>query len=235
MPRPAAPRLRLSLLGRFGLTVGAAPVPLSPASQRLLAYVALSGRSVSRDLAAGVLWTAASEEHAHTNLRSALVRVGARAPGVLRADGAEVSLGDGVEVDLADAQTLAARLLRDPAVPPEQASLAVRRLASDLLPGWYDEWALAEAEQWRQLRLHALEALARRLADCGRYGEAATAAQAAVAADPLRESAHATVIIVHLAEGNQSEALRDFEQYRTRLRAELGLEPTGRLRALLPR
>jgi hypothetical protein len=53
--------------------------------------------------------------------------------------------------------------------------------------------------------------------------------------DPLRESPHAALIGVHVREGNQSEALREFERYRLRLGAALGLEPTARLRALLPR
>jgi chaperonin GroEL len=46
---------------------------------------------------------------------------------------------------------------------------------------------------------------------------------------------HAALIAVHMREGNQSEALREFERYRARLGAAFGLEPTGRLRALLPR
>ena len=50
----------------------------------------------------------------------------------------------------------------------------------------------------------------------------------------MRESPHAALIGVHLREGNQSEALREFERYRLRLGAVLGLEPTRRLRALLP-
>jgi hypothetical protein len=71
----------------------------------------------------------------------------------------------------------------------------------------YEDWALVEAENWRQLRPHALEAVAGVLADAGRFGEAVGAAQAAVDADPLRESPHAALIAVHLREGNQSEAL----------------------------
>jgi SARP family transcriptional regulator, regulator of embCAB operon len=72
------------------------------------------------------------------------------------------------------------------------------------------------------------------LAGAERFGEAVGAAQAAVDADPLRESPHAALIAVHIREGNQSEALREFERYRERLDAEFGLEPTPRLRALLP-
>jgi hypothetical protein len=52
------------------------------------------------------------------------------------------------------------------------------------------------------------------------------AAQAAIRAEPLRESAHAAPIRIHLAEGNQSEALREFDRYRRLLQAELGLQPT---------
>ena len=98
---------------------------------------------------------------------------------------------------------------------------------------WYDDWVLSEAEDWRQLRLHALEALADRLTAMGRWGEAADAAGAAVRAEPLRESANAALIRVHLAEGNQSEAVRQFDRYRALLDAELGLEPTPRLRRLV--
>jgi DNA-binding SARP family transcriptional activator len=38
---------------------------------------------------------------------------------------------------------------------------------------------------------------------------------------------------VHLAEGNQSEALGEFARYRTLLQTELGLDPTPRLRELI--
>jgi DNA-binding SARP family transcriptional activator len=227
--------LRVLLLGRFGLAAGVARVALAPASQRLLAYVALAGRAVRRDLAAGALWPTVRERHAHGSLRAALARLAARAPGVLLADGPDVALVAGVGVDLHDVQLTARRLLADPgAVGPKRAAAATAGLSVELLPGWYEDWALIEAENWRQLRLHALEAAAGVLADAGRFGEAVGAAQAAVDADPLRESPHAALIAVHLREGNQSEALREFERYRERLRGEFGLEPTPRLRALLP-
>ncbi len=45
-------------------------------------------------------------------------------------------------------------------------------------------WALIKAEDWQQLRLHALEAFAQRLTAQGHYGDAAAAALAAVRAFP---------------------------------------------------
>ena len=73
---------------------------------------------------------------------------------------------------------------------------AITALSGELLPDWYDDWVLLEAENWRQLRLHALEVLAGLLTAAGRYGDAAAAALAAVRADPLRESAHAALKVV---------------------------------------
>ena len=137
-------------------------------------------------------------------------------------------------VDLHAGQVVARRLLEDSStVRADIAAAAVGWLAAELLPGWYEDWVLLEAENWRQLRLHALEAAAGVLAGAARFGEAVAAAQAAVEADPLRESSHAALIAVHLSEGNQSEAVREFEHYRQQLKTALGLEPSERLRALV--
>src|SRR6185436_10295156 len=114
-----------------------------------------------------------------------------------------------------------------PARESDMSRASISRLSSDLLPGWTDEWVTPESEGWRQLRLHALEALCDLLTDHGRFGDATTAAMAAIKAEPLRESAHAALIRVHLAESNRSEALRQFDRYRSLLRSALGLEPTA--------
>jgi DNA-binding SARP family transcriptional activator len=226
----------VSLLGGFDLWwSGSLQIGIPRASQRLLAFLAIRGGVTSRAAVAGTLWPDATENHAYSNLRSALARLERTCRKMLQASKLELGLAEGVTVDIRHAQTLARRLL-DPGVTPEQSDLssaAVVALSGDLLPGWYDDWVLVEAEDWRQLRLHALEALAGRLTVAGRWGQAADAASAAVRAEPLRESAHAVLIQVHLAEGNQSEAVREFTRYRALLHAELGLEPTLRLRRLI--
>jgi SARP family transcriptional regulator, regulator of embCAB operon len=225
----------VSVLGGFRLFWGTAVVRVPRASQRLLAFLALHGRMVSRAAVAGTLWPDSSESHAYCSLRSALARLERMARKALVASKLELGLAEGVTVDVHQAQALAWRLL-DPAVTPDRSELgavAMAALSANLLPDWYDDWVLVEAEAWRQLRVHALEALARRLTAYGRWGEAASAAGAAVRAEPLRESAHAALIRVHLAEGNQSEAVREFGRYRALLHAELGLEPTPELRQLV--
>jgi SARP family transcriptional regulator, regulator of embCAB operon len=234
--RWAARPLRVSVLGRFHLVDGAGgSIPVANGTQRLLSLLALRDRVVQRASVAGALWPDVSESHAHASLRSALLRVPRAARSVVSISDAELSLADGVEVDLRDARALAHRLLDEaaPTADDDVSRSGIVRLSSDLLPGWREEWVVPEAEEWRQLRLHALEALTDRLAALSRFGDATTAALAAIKAEPLRESAHAALIRVHLAESNQSEALRQFARYQDLLRAELGIEPTSRLRELI--
>lgn len=232
----AGTRLCVGLLGGFQLSSGQGLLaPVSGASQRLLAFLALRKRPLARTLVAETLWPDTSDARAHASLRSALTRLPEPTRDAIVTTFSDIGLADGVDVDLDHARATAHRLLLQGAQlePGDLDEAAIASLSADLLPDWYDDWAVIETEEWRQLRLHALEALAGHLVVAGRFGDAATAAVAAVRAEPLRESAHAALVRVHLAEGNQSEALRAFTRYRELLGAELGLEPTPRLLALV--
>ncbi|MEU6808973.1 BTAD domain-containing putative transcriptional regulator [Streptomyces sp. NPDC046831] len=230
------PSVHIALLGGFDLVVDDVPVTVPVGSKRLLALIALNYRaSVPRSLIAGSLWPDACEQKAYTNLRAALSRLRDLGRKALDVSPSEVRLARGVTVDLHHARSLAQRIL-DPHVPAEDLRLTaatVDQLSADLLPGWYDEWALLESEHWRQLRLHALEKLAGELIAAEQFAGAVTAAHTAVQADPLRESSQASLIRAHLAEGNLAEALGHFERYAQLLRNELGLRPTQRLRRLV--
>jgi DNA-binding SARP family transcriptional activator len=92
---------------------------------------------------------------------------------------------------------------------------------------------LIERERLRQLSLHALEALAARLLGAARIGEALETALAAVAMEPLRESAHRLLIEVHLAERNASEAIRQFRFCSHLFQTQLGIAPSPQLAALV--
>nr|WP_246211838.1 bacterial transcriptional activator domain-containing protein [Phytoactinopolyspora alkaliphila] len=117
---------------------------------------------------------------------------------------------------------------------PELESVATPALiGGELLPGWYDEWVLAERERIHQTRLHVLEALSGALVERGAHAQALEAALQAVEIDPLRESAHRSVIQVHLAEGNAAAAVREYQRFRSMLRDELDVEPTHHMTALM--
>jgi DNA-binding SARP family transcriptional activator len=225
----------ISLLGGFTVVIEESPVALAEGSQRLLAYLALKGKPVKRQSVAGVLWPMAPDVQGSASLRSALARLPEEARALVDATTRELGLASGVSVDLWAARALARDLVATPRTPITTDPLpgTIRALSADLLPDWYDDWTVVEAEEWRQLRLHALEALSERLTAGGQYGCAAASAVAAVRAEPLRESPRAALIGVHLAEGNRSEALREFAGYSELLKDELGVEPTERLRSLV--
>lgn len=226
---PLPLKIEVFLLGAFSVRVAGRTLDtLSGTSQRLLALLALRDRVVARVAMAGTMWPESSDRRAGGSLRSAISRLDRSTRGAVQVAAAGLRLADTAGVDLRESQALARRLLERGGSPTE-ADLspdAVSALSGELLPDWYDDWVVAEAEDWRQLRLNALEAQARLLTVLGRLAEAAGAARAAIRVEPLRESASASLIRVHIAEGNQSEALRVFDRYRALLLAELGLEPT---------
>ena len=226
----------LSLLGGFLLSVeGDAILGISAGAQRLIAFLAVRDQTMTRQRVAGTLWPDSTDEHAGANLRAAVARLGQPTRGAVRVTAHDLELAAGVAVDVQFSRALAQRLIDSDEDQSEVdiGRQAVAALSNDLLPGWYDDWAILAAEDWRQLRVHALEAVAARLTAADRLAEAAGAALAAVQAEPLRESARAALIRVHLAEGNQSAAIGEFERYRVLLNADLALEPTSRLRGLL--
>ena len=219
---------RLTLLGEPA--VDGQPLG-SPASRyaRIVAYLALH-RPTTRARLAAALWPDAEPERAQGSLRTGLWTLHRRHPGLVLV-GTLVQLRPDLSVDYHELTRTAHRLLHEVAAGDDVAvdrAAELLRLAADteLLPGWDEEWVVHDQERFRQLRLHMLEGLSAQLCRQGVYGMALEAALAALGGDRLRESAYRAVIEVHLAEGNVSEARR---QYRTCLRllhAELGVLPS---------
>ena len=228
----AGPGLSLSLLGPFELRFEGTLVGLPISAQRLLAFLALHERPLLRPYVAGTLWIDATDARAGASLRSSLWRLNRSGHRLVDATSTRLGLAPGIEVDLRHSSSLARRLL-DGTATAEDLDTAEGGLGGEVLPDWYDDWLLFERERFRQLSLHALEALADRLLAAGSPGRALVVALAAVREEPLRESAHRAVIRVHLAEGNRGEALRQGALCRRLLREQLGVEPTPQLGELL--
>ena len=228
----ARPVLRLSVIGSFDLSWHGTTVPLPPSVERLVAYVALHEGHSTRPRVAGTLWSAVPEERAMANLRSALWRLGRQGLPVLCSVGDRLSLAPEVTVDLREVSRAAHHVI-DHGRMADDAGIDVLASYDDLLGEWYDDWVLIEREHFRLLRLSALERMAHCLAGDGRFGRAVEIALAAVAAEPLRETAHRALIEIHLAEGNRPEALRQFDVYRRLMRDELDLEPSLEMAALV--
>ena len=221
----------LRLLGRFDLRIDGEIVVLSMAAQRLLAFLALHDRPLLRPYVAGSLWPESEERHAAGSLRSALFKLRHSAPAVVELTTGHIELSPEMSVDVRETIALCHRLLDHSPFVPDDADVV--RLSLDVLPDWRDDWLVMECEHFRQLRLHALEELSERLTVAGRFPQAIESGIVAVAAEPLRESAHRALIKAHVAEGNRGEAARDYLYFRHLLHDELGVEPSGAMEDLV--
>jgi len=219
--------VKLQLLGNFAVLVAGSAVAVPPAGQRVLARLALGGGTATRSAVAGTLWPDHTQARAQANLRGAVWRMPAAVRRRLVLGPSTVALGDGWDVDVADAERLARGL---PA--PEQETCA-ERFRHDLLPDWDEPWLLVERERYRQLRLHALEDLAEAELASGCPLGAVDRALLAVTAEPLRESAQALLLRGHLAAGNRAAARAGYDAFQALLAAELGVAPSAELSALV--
>ena len=224
------PANELRLLHGFQLRRENVAVAVPTNVQRLLAFLALRSRPQHRTTTACCLWADTTDERAAANMRTALWRTRRIDPDLIMVWGSYIQIGSDVRVDLHEMLEVARRL---DSMGAMECDIAPDQFVDDLLPEWYDDWVLLERERLRQLRLHSLEALCGRLTKAGRYGPAINAGLAAVACEPLRESAQRVLIEAHIAEGNVSEAVRQYDSYRALLRESLRIEPSASLRHLL--
>jgi DNA-binding SARP family transcriptional activator len=230
-----AEALVLHLFGGPLVTRGRRQLEVPEGSKRLLVFLALHRERAQRRCVAAALWPCGDDLRAAGCLRSALWRLRRAGIDMIVADQRGLALRDDVVVDLHLVGEWAARVIGGSPTKDDLEVLPWGLDALDLLPGWYDDWALVERERVRQRLLHALEALSRQLVRLRRCAEAVEAATMAVSVEPLRESAQRTLVEAHLAEGNWVEGRRSFEAYRKLLHHELGTQPDPELAAMVHR
>ena len=201
-------------------------------AQRVIAFVATHDRPIQRAYVAGSLWLETPESRAHANLRSALWRLQRARRTLVDTSGQQLRLS-AARLRRSDGGPRRASGAHSTARISETSTLDRLALEGDLLPDWYDDWIVPRRERFRQLRLRALDALCERLTDEGRLREALEVGLAAVAGEPLRESAHRALVRVHLAEGNVCEAIRQYGLFKRLLRERLGIEPSGQIEQLI--
>jgi DNA-binding SARP family transcriptional activator len=230
---------RLQLFAGFTLSVADHPVGLGAASARIFAALALQRRPMTRPALAEAVWPDRPANRATANLRTTIWRLPTVVRPLLVGDSQHFTLADHVTVDV-HRMVNRCRVLLGSSARPGGAVLAVPsgqawqdELLDDLLPAWDDDWVVVERARLRQLRLHALDALAVTLLEQGRIGEAVDAATAAIDAEPLRESAVQALIRAHLRGGNVAQAHRAFREYRQLLDDDLGIEPSAAMSSML--
>src|SRR4029453_9647993 len=150
-----------------------------------------------------------------------------RAPGYVL-EGPE----DAVEVEWFCAQLVRAREAESPT-----AALALLEQALGLWRGpayaeFAETFARGEALRLQELRLAAREDHAALLLRLGRLSEATAALEAIAVEEPWRERVAELLVTALAGAGRAGDALAAYARYRDRLRDELGLDPSPRLRRL---
>ncbi len=224
---------RLDLLGGLSYWDGQVSVPLHGSAGAVVALIALSPAPVERAVAAGTIWGEVGESRANGNLRSTLWRLRKTAEGLVDEDHGRLAIDRDVSIDHRDVAAWSDRLIGGDATDAD-LDRRISPVDMELLPGHYDDWVVFERERLRQRLLHAVEALALAQARRGRFGDAIESAMVAIAADPMRESAHKVAVQCHLAEHNVVEAYREQHAYVEIMDRELGIAPSDQFMRLVP-
>ncbi len=249
------PNLLVSLLGPFHLSYGAGRLLDLPARKEaaLLAYLAAEhSRAHSRESLVGLLWPDAPPDKARLSLRVNLSNLKkhlqpAASSAILRSTPFEIQfLATACELDIVEFN----RCLRSGERHEHRRDELCHRCApafsraaelyrGPFLDGFsldqcqhFEEWLFMQRERFRAQILEVLEKLTIYHLSRRDLTAALTCARRQLEIDPLREQAHHQIIQILLAQGDRTGALRQYEQCRAVLKAELGIEPDVELRAL---
>ncbi|MDQ6873932.1 MAG: AAA family ATPase [Actinomycetota bacterium] len=239
------PVVELRLIGPFGVCVDGREVANALGSRkgrRLLQMLAVQrGEFTSTDRIVDRLWPAVPPRRPEDNVATLVSRL-------RRVLGAEAISGDrggyalansaDVHVDVAEVERLVgeaqARVHVAPALSMAAAGRALDLLGrGDLLEGEVDaEWAESARAAVRRLRHRGRLLAAEAALGTGDASAAQQAAQAAVVADPLDESATRLLMRAQQQAGEPAAALATYERLRTVLADELGTDPAPETRQL---
>jgi predicted ATPase/DNA-binding SARP family transcriptional activator len=254
------PRLMLTLLGSPRIALDGEP--LTFAYQKvaaLLIYLAVeSQRPHARIALAALLWPEAPERVARQSLSQALTTLRAALgerttpqdrPPLLLVDAATVQLNPAAdwELDLGRFRALDAEIQAHRRHSPRACAPCAERLAQiaavyqgDFLDQFslrdsalFEEWALVQRAQLREVALGALEQLADIAEWRAQYGRAIDYTRRQIVLEPLREGSHRVLMRLLALSGQPAAALAHYEQLCRALAREMGVapeEPTVALR-----
>jgi len=208
----------------------------------LIAYLAVTGQSHSREALVTLLWPELEPSRARANLRRNLSMLRKALGGEwLVADRETIGLDPSADLWL-DVDRFHSLLLAwqehghpEADVCPECLTAlaeAVELYRGDFLEGFtlrdspnFDEWQFFETEGLRQELASALERLVRGHSAQGAYKTAIPYARRWLALDPLHEPAHRHLMQLYAWSGQRAAALRQYGECERDLQEELGVPP----------
>jgi len=229
--------LRVSLLGRFEVSVGSRVVGeqawrLRKAASLFKLLALAPYHRLHREQAMELLWPDLAPRSAANNLhqtlhaaRRTLEPAAANFRYLILRDELLFLCPDGalrVDVDAFEGAAAEARRSGEPA----SYRRALGLYAGDLLPrDRYEEWAEEPRAGLRQKYLALLSELAALYEERGDFDRAIKALQRVVSGDPAHEEAHVGLMRAYAGSGQRHQALRQYGRLEQALRRELGAEP----------
>jgi DNA-binding SARP family transcriptional activator/tetratricopeptide (TPR) repeat protein len=241
-----SPQIELRLAGTFGVIRGGTELPESEVGSRksrtLLKLLAVERPAlVPVDRIVEVLWAGESPAAAEQNVASLVSRLrGVLGAGIIVGgrQGYRLTGEPRVGVDLDAAARCCERAERtlpaSPAIALAAAEQAMGLLSADvaLAEEPYATWAGPAREQLRRLLRRGRLTAAEAALAIGEAGSAARCAEAALAADPLDETACRWYMSASAAAGEPARALVAYEALRGTLAGELGADPAPQTQEL---
>ncbi|TAK36533.1 MAG: hypothetical protein EPO21_02325 [Chloroflexota bacterium] len=226
----------VQLLGRPELLLDREPVQgVRRKARALLYYVAVHPALIPRERLLPLLWPNVDRPAAQHTLRATLYELHKTLGDALIIDKDMLSLSPATEVDARRFDNC----LSDPATDPELLNAALTLYRGDFLDGFslpdapeFDGWVAAERERYRHLAIRGLARLADHHERRGRFDDALDALNRALEFDPLQEDVQRTCLRLHYLAGDQSGAIRRYEQLRKLLDEEMGVPPMAETQAL---
>lgn len=235
--------LRLYLLGAPRVELnGVSPAMDTRKALALLAYLAVTGQSHSRDSLAALLWPEYSQSQARANLRRTLSTL-SKAIGSTWLDVERESIGlngqPGLWVDANEFQTQC-HLLRPGSLsaPPTgsellpQLSQAADLYNGDFMAGFslrdspdFEEWQFLQAEHLRRQFIDLLQYLVEGCLAGGDFEQAKSYAYRWANLDPLDEVAQRYLMQLYAQTNQRNAALRQYQTLVRVLKKELGVSP----------
>ena len=230
--------LEIRLLGQFDIRLGGAPVAIpSRPAQSLLAYLLLNpGVAHRRERLAGLLWPEATDANARGYLRKALWHLRKAIPAGASAGSAYWLVDDiTIAFDANAEYWLDTAVLEQPLDGNAVPEVHLRRAAvyrGELLPGFYDEWAVLERERLRAIFEQHMGLLLEGLIATKSWPAVLEWGERWIALGGAPEPAYRALMVARGQSGDSAGVVAVYQRCVEGLARELGVEPSPQTQAV---
>ena len=246
---PSSNRLAFQFLGDFRMQSPAATpdLQISGRTRELFAFLVLNAnKTIRRATLPGLIWTDRDERRSRANLNTALWRINRilKPIGIddiglhVSADQLKMVVAPSVFIDVLAVEAAVKEAVQSckskAPLPLASRETLIDVLSDDgeFLEGLSSEWVLIERERVFNLQIRGLTLLMQDFAARGQIEEALEYGRRILRMDPMRECIHRLVMWLHVLNGHQANAIRQYMECTRILEHELRVSPMAETRAL---